>query len=181
MAGDTVLRARIAAGGDAPETLSYSLLDKEIRARPGKYPSVVLDGFPRYARQMDRLIRALGQHPDAAIVLEAPTPLLVHRIRSRLICAECGAIYGDAVPPLAQGRCDFCDGRLRHRDEDHDPTAIAERHKVWDREGADIVERLEQLCPVVPIDASRSPVDVLESVGQLGAQITGSATTGGSS
>lgn len=156
------IASRLAQGKDAPEDLTYSLL-RESMVKAGDR-SLVLDGFPRHANQIERLQRAIGGDPDLAVVLEAPTHLLVHRIQTRLVCTNCCAVYGPAVPPSVPGVCDVCRQELIRRPEDITGDSMIERHKVWTREGRAIVDGLAKVTCVIRIDASKSPEDVLNAV-----------------
>jgi len=153
----------VADGKDAPEEFSYGLLSRALSDTPSGR-TVVLDGYPRYATQIARLNEVLGRPPEAAVLLEAPTELLVHRSRTRAICPDCHEIYGEMIAPTRAGECDLCGGGLINRPEDDDVDVITRRHRVWQKEAHAIVLGLEQLSQVFRIDASQTPQRVFEQV-----------------
>jgi adenylate kinase len=153
----------LAAGRDAPPELSYSLLREAIASTAASAGTLVLDGFPRHPDQIGRLRDALSGDPDLILVLDAPTALLVHRIRTRLVCGRCDRVYGAEVWPTTPSVCDDCAVDLSRRAEDDDTQAIARRHEVWTREGAAILQALQPLAPVVRVDASKPPDGVLDA------------------
>jgi adenylate kinase family enzyme len=153
----------LAAGRDAPPEFSYSLLHEAVQAMPTADGTLVLDGYPRHADQIGRLREAISGIPDLVLALDAPTALLVHRIRTRLVCGQCDRVYGEATPPTSPSVCDDCAVDLGRRAEDDDAQAIARRHEVWTREGAAILQALDPLAPVIRVDASRSPDGVVDA------------------
>lgn len=153
-------------GEDAPEDFSYGLLSRALSDAPS-VRSLVLDGYPRYARQIARLHAALGRPPEAAVLLEAPTEILVQRSRTRVVCVDCHEIYGEAVAPARANRCDVCGGLLINRTEDDDVEVITHRHRVWQKEAEAIVVGLEQHSRIFRIDATQSPEHVVEEVREL--------------
>jgi adenylate kinase len=161
--GIGTVRTELAAGRDAPAELSYSFLGEAVEVSPASAEALVLDGFPRHADEIDRLCKAIGGIPDLVLVLDAPTALLVHRIRTRRVCTRCDLVYGVAVPPGRPAVCDGCTSELSRRPEDDDAQAIARRHEVWNREGAAILVKLGAIAPVVRVDASRSPGAVADA------------------
>lgn len=156
----------VAAGKDAPEDFSYGLLSRALADAPSA-GSLVLDGYPRYATQIARLQAVLGGPPEAAVLLEAPTEVLVHRSRTRVICGDCHEIYGEAVAPARAGQCDVCGGALINRPEDDDVGVIANRHRVWQKEAEAIVLGLQRHSKIVRIDATQIPERVVEQVREL--------------
>ncbi len=161
------LAAQVSDGEDAPEDFSYGLLSRALESNSSSDRLVVLDGYPRYASQIERLRGTLGGSPEAAVVLEAPTELLVHRSRTRAICPTCHEIYGEALRPTHTGKCDACSGSLINRPEDDDVEVITRRHLAWQKEGQSIVLGLEGLSQVTRIDATQSPLRVLQQVREL--------------
>jgi adenylate kinase len=157
----------VADGKDAPEELSYGLLSRALESDAASGRSVILDGYPRHAAQIARLHAVLGRPPEVAVLLEAPTALLVHRSRTRAVCTDCHEIYGEVLPPAHAGECDVCGGGLINRPEDDDIDVITRRHRVWQKEAQAIVRGLEQLSPIFRIDATQSPQRVFERVREL--------------
>ena len=157
----------VADGRDVPEELSYGLLSRALESDASSRGLVVVDGYPRHATQITRLHAVLGRPPEAAVLLEAPTELLVHRSRTRTVCPTCHEIYGEAIPPTRTGECDVCDGQLTSRPEDVDVDVIVRRHRVWQKEAQAILAGLRQRSRIFRVDVTQSPQRVFEQVHEL--------------
>ena len=98
------------------------------RRRAADKPDVVehgflLDGFPRTVGQAEALV---GLAPiDVAINLEVPEDIVLERISSRRVCANCGRNYSAGVADH-DWICDTCGGDVVQRDDDT-AEAVAQR------------------------------------------------------
>lgn len=154
-------------GEGVPADFSYGLLARKLGATDMSQGDIVLDGYPRRVGQVTRLCEVLGGPPDGAAVLDAPTEVLVHRLRTRLVCADCHDIYGEMVQSARLERCDHCGGPLAKRPEDEDIEVIVRRHSAWRQDGKAIVQALQVMTTVVRLDATQRPREVAEQVAQL--------------
>jgi adenylate kinase len=148
----------IDAGEGVPTEISYGLMRLALDARPGSGP-LVLDGIPRRADQTGLVRSLLGSEPTLVIVLDVPTPIAIHRLRTRLTCEACGWPHGPGWPPR-KGRCGNCGGTLLGRPDD-DSRQIERRHQIWGLEAREILRYYEQLRLVETIPAHSPVAEVL--------------------
>ncbi len=103
----------------------------------------VLDGFPRtlsQAKVLDEMLKTLGDSLDIVFYFIVSEQTVIDRLSGRMICSVCGANYHiKLVPPLKNGICDKCGGKLLQRADDK-PETIIERLKVYREQTADLVE-----------------------------------------
>jgi len=114
----------------------------------------LLDGFPRTLVQAQAL---LDHTPvDVAINLDVPEDIVLERLSSRRVCADCGRIYSLAVPPSNRWVCDTCGGRVTQR-EDDTPKAIAKRLATYTRETEPAIDFFAKAGLLVTVDGLGSP------------------------
>ncbi|WP_347272846.1 adenylate kinase [Candidatus Kuenenia sp.] len=103
----------------------------------------VLDGFPRtlsQAKVLDEMLKTLGDSLDIVFYFIVSEQTVIDRLSGRMICSVCGANYHiKLVPPLKDGICDKCSGKLLQRADDK-PETIIERLKVYREQTAGLVE-----------------------------------------
>ncbi|MCF6147228.1 MAG: adenylate kinase [Candidatus Kuenenia sp.] len=103
----------------------------------------VLDGFPRtlaQAKILDEMLKTLGNHIDVVFYFIVSEDAVVARLSGRMICSACGANYHvQFVPPIKEGLCDKCSGKLHQRTDDK-PETVLERLKVYREQTAGLVE-----------------------------------------
>ncbi|OHB70701.1 MAG: adenylate kinase, partial [Planctomycetes bacterium RBG_16_41_13] len=103
----------------------------------------VLDGFPRtlsQAKVLDEMLKTLGDSLDIVFYFIVSEQTVIDRLSGRMICSACGANYHiKLVPPLKDGICDKCSGKLLQRADDK-PETIIERLKVYREQTAGLVE-----------------------------------------
>jgi adenylate kinase len=89
----------------------------------------ILDGFPRnieQAKALDAFLSERGIALDAALVLEVPEEVSLHRLMGRRVCSNCGRNYHVDHPPKEDWKCDVCGGAVVARADDEEDT-IRER------------------------------------------------------
>lgn len=90
----------------------------------------ILDGFPRNLAQAEALLN-MGIRMNKALLINVPDEVLVERVQGRVVCSKCGASYHVTNnPPLQEGVCDKCDGRLEARSDDR-PETVRARLKTY--------------------------------------------------
>ncbi len=115
-------------------------LVRERTARPDCRKGYLLDGFPRNLAQARSLEVMDPERPETVIDIDVNLDLLVRRLESRRICADCGAVYNLDLNPLGrEGRCDVCGGPVEQRKDDQ-PEVIRERMRVYKEETAKLRE-----------------------------------------
>ncbi|PHJ17081.1 adenylate kinase superfamily protein [Cystoisospora suis] len=109
--------------------------EKEGRLKNSEAYGVVLEGFPRTARQVD-LLRAINCHPDAIVALEVSDAVLFERMGGRLVNPSTGEVYGLANPPPKE---------LEHclvRRSDDSAEVLETRIKIYRDSWQDISQKL---------------------------------------
>src|SRR5947209_158223 len=89
------------AGQYVPDDLTIRLVLDRLR-KPDARRGFLLDGFPRTKPQAEALDEEMakdGKHLDCAVYITAPTDVLVERLRERIICPQCHAIYNLSTKP----------------------------------------------------------------------------------
>jgi adenylate kinase len=124
----------------------------------------VLDGFPRtraQAQELDRLLAPAGL--DAAIDIEVPTDVVLHRLSGRRVCKECGATYHVDAPPASDWVCDRCGGEVVQREDDTEE-AITRRLELYERETGPLMDYYQELGLLRRVNGEGSVDEVFERV-----------------
>jgi len=127
----------------------------------------LLDGFPRnigQAEALDRLTADLDAPLDAAILLEVPEEVSLHRILGRRVCSNCGRNYHVDAPPKEDSVCDACGGEVVERSDDNDKEAIRRRLRTYYDETAPLADFYEKHDLLRRIDGNDSPEAIFESI-----------------
>lgn len=125
----TKLAARIkrlmSTGRLIPDEFVEKIVQGRLQEHDWNY-GFILDGFPRNENQAEFFLESYDI--DAVIYIDVPSELIVERLSSRRVCANCNATYNlKSHPPQQSGVCDACGSRdLVKRPDDHE-TAIRER------------------------------------------------------
>lgn len=122
----------IEAGHLVPDDLTIEVVAERLRADDCK-EGFLLDGFPRslaQAEALDAILAAQGVQLDAALVIEVPEEVSLHRLLGRRVCPDCGKNYHVDSPPEKDWTCDRCGGSVVPRTDDHEET-IRERLKLY--------------------------------------------------
>jgi len=123
------IQSYVNSGALVPDSIVIEVLNERfLKSDAGS--GWILDGFPRTREQalaLDDLTDI-----DAVINLMVPEHVLISRISTRRVCANCGAIYnpGTGILPKKPGICDKCSGPLIQRDDDK-PEAIKKRLALY--------------------------------------------------
>ncbi|MFQ6090697.1 MAG: adenylate kinase [Candidatus Bipolaricaulia bacterium] len=120
----------------------------------------ILDGFPRTLPQAEALAEVA--EIDCVLFIRLPQAEVVRRLSARRVCERCGRNYNLLTsPPLIEGVCDACGGRLIQRDDDR-PEVIRRRYRVYQEETAPVKEFYRERGPLEEIDGARSIAEVLQ-------------------
>lgn len=131
---------------------------RERLAAPDAARGFILDGFPRTVPQaegLDRMLAAIGQPLDAAVLFNVDSGLLVKRISGRRTCQDCGRVFNvhtapPPSPPPCGGQCET--PRLVQRPDDKEET-VARRLAVYDEQTRPLVGFYERRGLLRSIDA----------------------------
>lgn len=152
------VREYMDSGAYVPDALTIELVLNRLR-RPDTTRGFILDGFPRtigQAEALDRDLPSMGVRIDKVLNISAPDGVLQQRLRGRIICPQCHAIYNLASKPPRQDMvCDVCSHGLERR-TDESPDVVRTRIEVYSRETRPLVEYYGRRDLVVEIDGARS-------------------------
>jgi adenylate kinase len=88
-----------------------------------------------------------------------PKEVVLQRLASRRVCADCGANYSVDKPPRYDGVCDNCGGEVEQR-EDDTPPAIEKRLAEYERETAPLIDWYRELRLLELVDGLGSTNEV---------------------
>jgi adenylate kinase len=126
-------------GGLVPDDVMIGIVDERLDHDDTTRRGYVLDGFPRTVPQAQALAEITAARPlDLVIDLDVPKELVLERLASRRVCADCGANFSVAKPPRYDWVCDNCGGDVEQR-EDDTPAAIEKRLAEYERETAPLI------------------------------------------
>ena len=123
----------------------------------------VLDGYPRTLSQAEAL-SAIASESEKAFLIEVSEAEAVRRLMARLTCSNCGAIYNQLTrPPLSDGMCDICHGRIEKRSDDHEK-AVRQRFRVYAASTVPVIDYYARKGSLQRIDGSGDAVRVYEKL-----------------
>jgi adenylate kinase len=143
---------------------------QERLTKPDLKKGYMLDGFPRtlpQAEALDKILAAMGQTLDRAVLVDVPDSELMKRLTGRRTCrnSDCGKMYHIIFnPPKKEGTCDACGSELYQRDDDSEAT-IRERLNVY----------AEQTAPLIDYYDSKGLLARIDGVGPI-SEIFGAIT-----
>lgn len=127
------IAALIDKGNLVSDELVLEILKKEIKN--GKENGFVLDGFPRTLKQaemLDECVNELGIKIKKVVLIELDENSVLDRIRNRVSCSKCGAVYNlKSCKPKKDGVCDVCGAKLDIRVDDKKIESIQERIGIF--------------------------------------------------
>ncbi|MDQ3766199.1 MAG: adenylate kinase [Actinomycetota bacterium] len=153
-------------GDLVPDRLTIRLVRDRL-AQEDTSSGWLLDGFPRnigQAEALERLTADLGAELEAALLLEIPEEVSLHRILGRTVCSGCGRNYHVDVPPEEDSICDLCGGEVVERSDDNDKEAIRRRLRTYYDETAPLADFYEERGLLRRIDGKGSPDAIFERV-----------------
>jgi adenylate kinase len=124
----------------------------------------LLDGFPRTVAQAEALGDLLEEEEivlDAVLDYDMPIEDIVARLSGRRTCSGCKAIFHvTARPPLREGACDHCGGKLFQREDDR-PASVRVRMEVYEKSTRPLIEYYERRGLLATIAAEGAPEEIL--------------------
>jgi adenylate kinase len=152
-------KAYMVRGELVPDEVVIEIIQERVEQRNCER-GFLLDGFPRTVAQANALERMLGKRGlgiDHVINMEIETEELISRLRGRMTCSRCGAMYHLLfTPPKKEGMCDICGDSLYQRDDDKEET-IRSRMEVYSH----------QTGPLIQYYASQGLVRSVNGVGNI--------------
>lgn len=126
-----------------PEELVSSALKEPIEAAKEGF---ILEDFPReasHAEMLGNLLLRIGAPLELVLSIRAHNDEIMERLVGQLHCGSCGMEYNIySSPPLVDGVCDMCGGRIARRPPDYEET-IANRLRICEGNTEDLQKRYE--------------------------------------
>jgi adenylate kinase len=117
----------------------------------------ILDGFPRNLLQaltLDELMIEIDQPLDLVLLIDIETDTLMERLVGRRTCRGCGLLYNlYRNPPVVDGVCDVCGGRLHQRSDDNEET-VSNRIHVFEHLISPLITHYVKQDKLVRIDGN---------------------------
>jgi adenylate kinase len=149
-------------GGLVPDDVMIGIVDERLDHDDTTRRGYVLDGFPRTVPQAKALADITDSRPlNIVIDLDVPQEIVLHRLASRRVCADCGANYSVDKPPRYDCVCDNCGGEVEQR-EDDTPAAIEKRLAEYERETAPLIDWYRDLGLLEVVDGQGGTNDVTQ-------------------
>jgi adenylate kinase len=125
----------------------------------------ILDGYPRTVEQAEWFQVKIAEADEVmAIDIDVDVESLVSRLKTRLQCKCCNAVYNVATAaPRIEGLCDHCGIGLVQRDDDREDI-IRERFHTYQNHTRPLVEYFRRFGVYHRIDGMRSAGEVSQSI-----------------
>ncbi|HPZ81536.1 MAG TPA: nucleoside monophosphate kinase, partial [Candidatus Atribacteria bacterium] len=150
----------VESGGLVPDEVVIGIVKEKID-QDDLWSGFILDGFPRTIKQAEALEEMLEERNlslDAVLYFAVDKEEVIKRLSSRRVCENCQATYNLlSNPPLQEGICDRCGGKLVQRDDDK-PEVIRQRLETYEKETKPLIDFYEKrnLLYVIP---SNGPIE----------------------
>jgi adenylate kinase len=147
-------------GGLVPDDVMIGIVDERLDHDDTTRRGYILDGFPRTVPQAKALGEITAGRPlDLVIDLDVPKEIVLRRLASRRVCADCGANYSVDKPARYDCVCDNCGGEVEQR-EDDTPAAIEKRLAEYESETAPLIGWYRGLGLLEVVDGQGTATDV---------------------
>jgi adenylate kinase len=150
------------AGELLPDDVIVGIIDERLDRDDTRTRGFILDGFPRTTTQAEELLRITAPRGiDLAVNLDVPRDIVLQRLASRRVCADCGTNYSTDEPPKYGMTCDVCGGDVIHREDDTE-AAINRRLDLYERETAPLIAWFEERDLLMTVDGFGHPDEVTD-------------------
>ncbi len=130
----------MSAGELLPDDVIIGIVEERLLKDDTRNRGYILDGFPRTESQAESLAAITADQPlDLVVDLDVPTDVVLERLASRRVCADCGANYSTESPPKHNWTCDHCGGEVIQREDDTED-AIKRRLALYEKETAPLID-----------------------------------------
>ena len=139
-----------------PDKVTVSLVEHSLKQKAAGF---IFDGFPRNKKQLSELLvmfKKILKKNDRVYALEVAVgdKEVKQRLSQRRMCA-CGKVYHLVYnPPINQGVCDICGGKLFIRNDDK-PKVIAHRLRIYHHDGEPILDYFKKQGKLIKIDGEQ--------------------------
>ncbi len=141
-------KSYIDKGALVPDKVIIDMMVERFK-QPDAEGGVLLDGFPRTVTQAEELDKIA--QIDQCVNLIVDAEIIVDRVVSRRVCADCGTIH--SVKTHEGNACTHCGGNLMTRPDDNEET-VRERFRVYEEQTAPLIEYYSKKGIVTDVDAT---------------------------
>jgi adenylate kinase len=154
-------------GNLVPDDVMIGIVDERLDRDDTTRRGYILDGFPRTVPQAKALGEiTAGRTLDLVVDLDVPKEVVLRRLASRRVCADCGANYSVDKPPRYDCVCDNCGGEVEQR-EDDTPAAIEKRLAEYERETAPLIGWYRDMSLLEVVDGRGTTSEVSQRLFEL--------------
>ncbi len=151
------VKAIMDKGELVPDELIVEMVSQRLGESDARARGFILDGFPRTIWQAEQLSEMLKpDRLDVALDLDVATEMVMRRLASRRVCADCGTNYSVTAPPTVNWTCDVCGGEVVQREDDTED-AIRRRLELYERQTAPLLEWYRKENLLVSVDGTGAP------------------------
>lgn len=126
-------------GGLVGDEIMIGLVDERLSKADASTRGYILDGFPRTVAQARALEGITSEKPIHVVIdLDVPREIVLERISSRRVCADCGTNYTARDPAPSPWICDVCGGDVKQRADDT-PEAVNKRLDLYETQTAPLI------------------------------------------
>jgi adenylate kinase len=153
-------KSYMSRGELVPDELLITII-KERLSRNDCSNGFLLDGYPRTIPQADALHMILTESDrrlDIVLNIYVDDEELIKRLSGRRMCYH--VLFN---PPVAEGICNTCKGKLYQRDDDK-PQAIKNRLIVYKKQTQPLIEYYSDKGLLQTIDGSKDILQIFEDI-----------------
>jgi adenylate kinase len=148
-----------------PDEVINEMVDGWLKEAATKHDCIILDGYPRTAKQAEMLIEMLQKkYKDyclRVINLSISNEAIIKRISQRLVCSNkaCQAVYNESMLKDKSMKCFACQAPLIRREDDKEDV-VRERLNVYDAHNKPLVEYYHSIkFPIEDLIVENKTVD----------------------
>ncbi len=127
-----------------PEELVYSALKEPCEEAKNGF---IIDDFPRelvHAEMLHQLLQSLGASLELVIAINVKNDDIMERLVGQSHCNACGEDYNIYTnPPMVEGVCDVCGGRISRRPADYEE-GISNRLRICEANQSELISRYRE-------------------------------------
>ena len=162
------LKAReyVDQGKLVPDELTIGVVLERLSAKD-TLDGFLLDGFPRnllQAKALNEWLEERDARLDAALVIQVPDEVAIHRLAGRRVCLDCGRNYHVDSPPQENWTCDRCGGKVESRSDDLAEQTIKDRLDLYHGQTEPLKAYYEEVGLLREIEGIGTPDEVFDRI-----------------
>lgn len=160
----------VESGQLVPDEVVTKMIEQKVTQKEVFAKGYMLDGYPRTSQQakdLDNILKKIGQSVDCALYLEATLSIIVQRLTGRRVCRKCGALFHIKNRPSKKaGVCDACGGELYQRSDDNEET-IRTRMEVYIESTKPIIEYYHKQKKLVTLNGDNESESLCKDIKKI--------------